>query len=76
MICAYCHVDPAGANFNSGTRLHNNGTTNVDGYIHPIWQTYAVDFASADGNAAFSSADGSCATVDCHNNRSTSPANN
>ncbi|MDT8442582.1 MAG: hypothetical protein RQ723_13155, partial [Desulfuromonadales bacterium] len=74
VVCAYCHEDPSGADFNSGARLHNNGTANVDGYIHPIWQSYAADFATSDINAVFNSTDGSCATVDCHNNRSTSPS--
>lgn len=66
-ICAYCHEDPAGTNFTAGTALHRNGATNVT--LHQLWQSYAVDFASGDGNATWNTASsGTCATTDCHNN--------
>ncbi len=71
-LCAYCHEDPQGGNFAGGLNLHNDLSTNVTGYIHPLWQPYSTDFTSSDGNAVYNPrATDTCVNVDCHNNKTT-----
>ncbi len=68
-MCAYCHQDPAGANF---AKLHNNGTRNVTGYVDFLWTTIGAA-ESTDANATLVTGDMTCANFDCHN-RQVTPA--
>lgn len=65
-MCAYCHPDPGGSGHST-----NSGDSVADvNNIHPIWDATNPP-SVVDSGAAFSSTDGSCASIDCHNNKST-----
>jgi hypothetical protein len=79
-LCAFCHPDAFTAAFDPGTSeswndVHNKGTTEAGGiYGHRLWDAYGAPFGSTDGwayTADVSAFDGSCASVDCHNNKTT-----
>ncbi|GEM_PF-1329073 len=67
-MCAYCHNDASGIG-GSGHNTDNAPTGVADvGAINPIWDATNPPTV-ADAGASFNTTDGSCASIDCHNNK-------
>ena len=71
-MCEYCHNDATGVGGSS--HMTNSAPTDVAdvGAINPIWSAGNPP-STADAGSAFNTTDGSCASIDCHNNK-TAPA--
>jgi hypothetical protein len=86
-LCSYCHPDPARSAYDPGggrdwDTLHDDATIDVaDGtyFSHAMWEAHpGTDWPATDNFQFTSGGDatgGTCASVNCHNNMTTSAAN-
>ncbi len=67
-MCEYCHNDTNGVGGSGHTTDSGDSIADVGGF-DPIWDTANPPVTGDDGT--FSTTDQTCATVDCHNNKTT-----
>jgi len=65
-MCQYCHLDPGGSGHNTDSGDSVADVTN----FNPIWDATNPPSAG-DASASFNATNGSCSSIDCHNNKAT-----
>jgi predicted CxxxxCH...CXXCH cytochrome family protein len=70
MMCSYCHPNATGSGSAAFTAAHNKGTGSVTGYVDYLWSTISAT-EQTDAGATYVVADGTCANIGCHYEKST-----